>query len=338
MFAVIIVYSVFGYKMFQFLLFKMSMLDNWIDNRDKVTFHEYEPGMMLIRFFYFLIIFLIITPLLLMKNLDKMKPIANLFLLTMVLVIIVILIEGSFFRSFYISSPDKEYKYEAFMTTPSIVWIVTFFQILLSFYVQPFVLELRKQLLKPSFKRLKKVAAYSVFTEMGIYLVFASFCYFCFGDNFTADLIYIREPYPGKNKFSEFIFTLMISFFWILTNISLCVYNPGIRKYVAKFVQLKNEKLSYAIQSLGAYLCGFITAFIYPDILGIFWIIGLIVCNFNGFIIPALMKLEVLKRKNGLKIKIWGTRALICFFITCGCVGVFFNVFLKNNGVNPEAN
>ncbi len=103
---------------------------------------------------------------------------------------------------------------------------------ILSYYVQPFTLVLRKELLAPSFKRLMKVSFLSVFIELFLYIFFASACYASFGDKYTAELIILRVPYDGKSTFSEFLIKIVILLFFLITNIGLCVYNPGMRQYL----------------------------------------------------------------------------------------------------------
>lgn len=103
---------------------------------------------------------------------------------------------------------------------------------MLSFYVQPFTLVLRKELLLPTHKRLKKVSLLGVGIECILYIVFSCIVYFCFGDNRIPDLIITRDDYPGKNQFSKIFFISIICIFFLLNNLGLSNYNPGIRAYL----------------------------------------------------------------------------------------------------------
>jgi len=49
----------------------------------------------------------------------------------------------------------------------------------------------------------------------------------------------------------------------------------------------------------------FSVAFLLPKILDMFWIIGLLICNFNGLIIPIFLWLQVIreKKEKGMKVK-----------------------------------
>lgn len=135
---------------------------------------------------YYIVLYLALIPLLLKKDLDKLKPIAFLFLIILITLLIDLLIEAPFFRNYYLNErakdPSKTFTIDWFCKDFSLKWIPIFFSMLLSFYVQPFVLLLRKELLAPSSKRLNKVAFLSVLTELFLYLCFGFFIYFCFGN------------------------------------------------------------------------------------------------------------------------------------------------------------
>lgn len=136
------------------------------------------------------------------------------------------------------------------------------------------------------------------------------------------DLIILRKSYPGKNVFSEYIFNFFIILFLILNNLGLSVYNPGMRQYLQKFIKFDNEKRGHIVLSLLPLFIAFIVAIISPDVLRMFWIIGLVFCNFNGFIIPAWLRLAMYHKEKAPLYKIWLVRLLICFYIICGILGV----------------
>ena len=119
--------------------------------------------------------------------------------------------------------------------------------------------------------------------------------YFCFGDGKIPELIILRKPYEGKPVWTEWIFRVAILLFFILTNIGLPVYNPGLRSYLGKYFDLTDRK-KFLIASYVPFLFSFFVAILLPSILDMFWIIGLIFCNFNGFIIPAFMYYNLIKR------------------------------------------
>ena len=73
------------------------------------------------------------------------------------------------------------------------------------------------------------MAFLSVLTEFILYICFAVWIYHCFGDENLVDLIILRKSFPEKNKWTEYIFIFFIVCFWLLNNIGLSIYNPGMR-------------------------------------------------------------------------------------------------------------
>lgn len=102
----------------------------------------------------------------------------------------------------------------------------------------------------------------------------------------------------------------------------MSVYNPGMRQYLSKFIKFENENKGHTILSLLPLFVAFIVAILSPDVLRMFWIIGLVFCNFNGFIIPAWLRLAMYHREKAPLYKIWMVRILIGFYIICGILGV----------------
>ena len=74
---------------------------SWIDKEEEMLLHEYKFEVIIMRIVYYGVLFVIISPLLLKKNLDKLKPISLIFLLVIILLIVDILIEAPFFYSAY---------------------------------------------------------------------------------------------------------------------------------------------------------------------------------------------------------------------------------------------
>ncbi len=293
-----VIYSIFGYNLFEFLLFSMGLMkDDWINPDKPMEFNEYQPGLILLRLVYFVVLFILIAPFLLKKELESLKPISLIFLCTVMFLLLDLLVEAPYFRSFYLSPENKGKKLTfEFFKSFGLDWIPIFYSLTLSYYVQPLVLTLRQEILSPSKVRLRKIAFLSVMTEFVIYIFFASVCYACFGDNYIPKLIIIRNPYDGKSVWSETITKVAIFLFFLLTNLGLPVFNPGLRSYLSKYIKIGGERKTHVFLSLVPFTIIFIIAFSIPFILDLFWFIGLIFCNFNGFIIPAMMKLAVLKR------------------------------------------
>lgn len=61
-----IVYSVFGWKLFEFILNIFGLLkDEWIKDITVLELHEYNPSLFLLRIVYFVVLYILMVPLLL---------------------------------------------------------------------------------------------------------------------------------------------------------------------------------------------------------------------------------------------------------------------------------
>ena len=84
------------------------------------------------------------------------------------------------------------------MKKPTLDWIPNIFSVFVSYYVQTYALDLRKQLLHPTVKRLNKLCFTSIFIELVIFMTFCSCYYLAMGDKFTPELALLRKPFPNK--------------------------------------------------------------------------------------------------------------------------------------------
>lgn len=142
----VVVNSIFGYKLFEYLLNSFGLIkDSWVVDAYKNEFNEYAPGLFLIRTIYFIVIFLVTIPLLLKKDLESLKNTTKFFVVTLLFLIFVILIESPFFRYNYTNHPDpkKPFKIDYFKNL-DIKILPMFFSFIGCFYSQPFVLNIRK--------------------------------------------------------------------------------------------------------------------------------------------------------------------------------------------------
>ncbi len=325
---VLIVYSVVGWNLFEYLAYYVGLMKKeWVINEATMQFDEYRWEVFTMRAVYFLVVYLTLIPLFLKESLEKLKNLSMIFLGVMIILIIIIMIEDPFFRSAYKNNQTLEVEY--FSKEPTLQWIPFFFSMILFFYVQPFILSLRKEVLDPSFQRLNKISFISVLTELLIYTIFGVASYISLGDKYVPSLMIMRAPYPGKNPISEIIFKLGVFLFFLLNTIGISCYNPSIRQYLMKFSKMENKNLEFKILSLAPFAIACIVGTLMPNIITIFGFIGLTVCNFNGFIIPALMKSNLELRRNGSKAVIYGCYLLAIFYFVCGVAGCVVKVYVK---------
>lgn len=98
-----IVYSIFAWKLFGFLCSVFGLFKaEWYEDIDKFELKEYHPEVLLTRAIYYAILYLCLVPLLLMKSLEKLKPIAMIFLTIVILLVFDIMLEAPYFRNYYL--------------------------------------------------------------------------------------------------------------------------------------------------------------------------------------------------------------------------------------------
>ena len=313
----IISWNIFSYILYMFGLFH----DDWVINVDTMEIDEYNKWVFLIRAGYFFLVFLFLIPLFMKKDLSSLRSISFVFLGVMVVFLIYIMVESPFFRVAYKRNDTLKVNYLIKPLEP--YFIPNFFSMLLAFYIQPFVLTLRNEVISPTISRLRKISFYTILVEFLIYAVFGSICYLCFGDNYIPALMILRKPYEGKNYISEVIFKGGIVLFFILIVLGLSVFNPGIRDHALKFSTMKNKSLQYKLYSLVPFFIACLIGTLVPNIITVFWFFGLVVCNFNGFIIPVLLKIQLINLKGRSFVKLVLCYLLLLFYVLCGAFGVF---------------
>lgn len=74
--------------------------------------------------------------------------------------------------------------------------------------------------------------------------------------------------------------------------------------------------------SIFTFIFGFTVAIVMPSITTVFWILGLVICNFNGYIIPCFMNLKT----GGNKMLNY---FLLTFYFSCMFIGCYYNIKAK---------
>ena len=276
-----ILITILSYNILEYLLSMTGLAkDSWIIDHDNMTFDEYNKELLLIRLGYCVCIFFLIFPLLFKKDLATLQSISNVFLFFLLFLLAIILIEMPFFRKNLKSTEQFEVDY--FSAKPKIQWIECFFSILLSFYGQPYYFAIRNELMHPTKKRLKKLVGTSMFTIVSFFIIVGFFCYICLGKYYTPDLVILRKAYPGKSKWSEIIFQIAIFCFFLISVISMPIFNPPVRDYILVEFKYAKTKRNFIIWSILPFLFACTICFVYPTIIGVFNFFGTTVFNFNG--------------------------------------------------------
>ena len=329
--SAIMIYSVVSWNLFEYIIYFFKIgtehWHEWFKNIDRVEFNEDNPTIFKIRGIFFYSIFLLTIPLFLKKDLLSLQSITIGYLVVLFVLVLVILIEVPFFRFAY---RNEDIGFEWFKA-PKFIWLECFFGMCIAYYVQPFIFSLRSELLLPSRKRTKKISKISVFTEAIAFTIIGFLGYFALGDVYTPVLFILRKPYPGKNPITEYIFQAAIVLFFILNTLGLAMYNPSLREYLSDTFSTKNSRSNHILLSLLPFFLVCTISFLYPSVINIVNFFGYTVNNFDGYIIPVMMKIKLLKIKSGSKIKLALCYVLLILLIVMGLAGFTFRVLGWNN-------
>ena len=239
------IYSIVSWNLFSYLLNMFGLIKKeWIKDPDTLKLNEYNPSVFLIRACFLHGIFFLSIPLLLKRSLESLKFVSIGFMISLLLVIVCLFSQMPFFYKEYHNpeTPQTNTKV-SFLYKP--FWNLKFFSylfsIILAFYVQPFVMSLRKELLVPSMKRLKKVARISVGFELVLFISLGAVSYIVFGDKYTTDLIILRKPME-KYKAFEWVFRAFLIFFFLMNTMGIPTFNVPMRDMIIrKYNSIRNS-------------------------------------------------------------------------------------------------
>jgi amino acid permease len=309
------------WNLFEFSLYFLNLTnDDWFmpGEKDKMKFDEDNPTLFKIRGIFLLVLFLISVPFLLKKTLRSIKKITMAILVLLLALLAFIVFQTPFF---YFAKQDSiriAYK------PASPIWIECFFAILMSFYVQPFIFSLREELTMPSLKRMNKVANLTISFEIVLFCIVGFAGYMSLGEKYITDLFLTRKEYDGESPIIENIYRTLIGLFFLLSCLGVAIYNPTMRDYLKQTLLLGETKSTYAVVSILPFFVYCFIAFVWPNIIDVFNWTGLTICNFNGYIVPSLMRIHILGKNKAKKGKmIAEIIQVIALTILC-IIGVVF--------------
>lgn len=320
--SAIMIYVVVSWNLFEYMIYFFGIgkqnWHKWFSDVDQVEFNESDPTITKIRGIFFYGVFVLLIPLFLKRDLGSLQSITIGYLVALFLLLIIILIELPFFKQAYSGENIGFFWFK----TPTLGWIECFFGMCIAYYVQPYVFSLRSELLLPSLKRTKKISKISIVTEAIAFMLLGFLGYFALGNLYTPKLFILRKPYPDKNVISEYIFQGAIVLFFLLNTLGLAMYNPSLREYLSDMIHMKNEKVKYIVLSLLPFFLICTLAFLFPSVIDIVNFFGYTVNNFDGYIIPVLMKIKLLKMKKGPTYKVVLCYILLTTLIVMGLAGL----------------
>jgi amino acid permease len=145
------------YNMFEYLLaFTNLPPDDWYQDKQMLKFKTYYGPVFLMRLGYNVVSVLLLLPFLFKPDLGALASLNNNYLVVLIVLCLFIFVEMGFFRMNLQKMPNFNVDY--LVAQPSPDWLGSFFGVMLAFYAQQYFFSIRKELMHPTTKRLKKTS------------------------------------------------------------------------------------------------------------------------------------------------------------------------------------
>ena len=327
--SMVVFYMIMIYNVIMFLVAHLDLApDSWYSNKKMLEFRQYCPALIIIRSSYCVLTILLMLPFIFRDSLGALQKISNYSLLVLCTMIIYICVEMGFFRKNLEKQPDFNVYYLA--AKPDATWPACFFGVMLSYYSQTYFFSLRSELMHPTSRRLKKVSRLSMGYMFGMFLFLSIICYFCLGDVQTPDLIILRVPYPGKPKWSEYLFIGLVIVFLISSLITLPLYNIPVRDFMFCEFKFARSRTNYFLISIFAFLLGGIITIACPSVIGIWNFFSVTIYNYNGYMIPFILMIAF-NKERGKGIAKYVIALVFCLLTFVGMVGYDIAALVTKN-------
>lgn len=77
----------------------------------------------------------------------------------------------------------------------------------------------------------------------------------------------------------------------------MSVFNFTLKSFLIKILNISDGRIPYILCSVGPFFLAYVVSAVYPKVLDILGLISLVINNFNGFIIPALLRVGIYKKE-----------------------------------------
>ena len=291
-----------------------------------MTYNEYDFNIFVIRAVYFLVLYVLIAKLLLAEKMESQRIVSTAFVFVVVVLLIINTLQAPEYYDYYENT--DQLKVTLTSKVPSLQWLGCFFSILLTFNTQVMCLDMKKELFHPTFRRLKKVTAISIFSQCLSALVIAVAGYVSLGDKFVPSLLFLKRAIPNQS-FLALIDRFFNLCFFFLAIVGISILNVPIRRFL---LQMQNKQYitvgTYRLYSLLPMAMIFVIATLFPFISQVINFFGLSIYNINAYLIPFYIKYVMLKQKGQQK-KAVIYLVLFYLFLVLSVVGTVHMFFGK---------
>ena len=292
--SIILLYTLASWNLFEFFAYYIGFFkEEWLVDKKTLKFDEYNLYVFLYRVGFF---FLVCFRNLLKKTMESTRIISLCFIIALFILITYLIAQAPIFRNFY---KDKDELIIAPIATKfDLCWIEAFFAFLLTYNIQINALDIKRELFHPTFRRIRKVVRYSLTIETAGGLLIAAAGYFSLGETYTPPLLLLRKPINASG-IMEIFMRIFLGFFFIFLIAGLSTFNVSLRNFIIQLLNIeKMTKKQYYFWSIFPFVSILCVSIAVPYIIVAINLFGLTVYNVNAYLIPYLLKYEMLKRKG----------------------------------------
>lgn len=307
--------SVVVWNLFEYIMFSMgvgrSHWHEWIIDVDTFQVNEYHPTIILARGVFYLLLYMLLVKLFFKKSLGPLGIFLQISVYTTLAVVIFTIIDVPFFFRGY-KNEDIGVKY---IKPFNLDWIKGFYGFCFCYYVQPYMLSLRNELTMPTHERVVKTMKYGFLSQAILYCLLGLCAYISLGDKYTPPILTTRKPYPNRDPYWEGIYKLITIMYFLSNTMCLASYSPTLKVCMRAFLKIKSKNKRRFVLSTFPFTVSCVLSFVYPNITSIINLCGSTLYNYNGYIIPTLMKIKLVKDSKGGFGKLLGLYIALSVFI-----------------------
>jgi amino acid permease len=154
-------YMIVGYNVFEYLACSFNLIpEKWYEDKEALKLKTYDFKVILFRFIYNIASFTLLLPFMFKKDLGALQCVTNCYIFVFIILCLFIFVEMGFFR---INLQDMvSFNVNYIYSSPTFEWLQSFFGIMSTFYAQQYFFSIRKELMYPTTRRLRKMTRMSM--------------------------------------------------------------------------------------------------------------------------------------------------------------------------------
>lgn len=310
--------TLLSWTLLKFIL-KTASLDNkeWYSDPYNSEINEYNLQVIAIRAIFYTLFVICAIPVLLKKTIRDFNFLMRIYIYSLFFVLGCFFVQmPTYFKK--ISSTNEHYV-NYFVTSPSLVWVESWNNVLISFCTQAFFLNLKSEMINPSRKTMFRMPIIGNLIVFCVNIFIGMICYMSLGSLHTPFTLFDKLPIPEVKHLDFF---LLISVITILFTVcaTTAFYNVVLRPLLADVFKLDIEnRRTFVWISILPFVIFVVLSIVAPWLyryLGLFSNCFLMfVCYFT----PAMMQRKM-DQKKGIMRSRFGPLNMFLSFIAINAV------------------